>query len=102
MSNPYYDSIKDEDIRQTADNLQKTKGWDPDLAAVAAAAGPGSIAVLDRAFSQQGQQQPKETDAETKARHDRLRAQYDAAKASGDASRAIQIKNRLHQEGVFV
>ncbi len=102
MSDVFYKSIKDEDVRATADNIAEMKKWDKDLAAVAAAAGPSAVAVIERALSHQLQDRKKETDAETKARIDRLKAQYHAAMDSGDVQRSISIKMALHREGVVV
>lgn len=102
MTDAFYKSIKDEDVKATADNIVEMKNWDKDLAAVAAAAGPSAVAVIERALSQRQEAQKKETDAENQARIDRLKTQYRAAKDSGDIQRAISIKNSLHREGVIV
>ncbi len=52
MSGTFYESIKDEDVRSTADNIAEMKKWDKDLAAVAIAAGYGRVSSMKQAMEE--------------------------------------------------
>lgn len=90
----------DPENKAMAEQIIKDKGWNEELAAVAALAGDGSVEIIEQAMTKPKTQE--ELEAERDARISHLRAQHKAAKERGDMRQAIGLKNALFAEGVAV
>ena len=91
----FLESIVDEETKVKLDQIIEDKNWSPELAAVAAKAGEGSVHIIDLALSAASRQSGNMSEDEQVIK--RLRESYQEAMKQGNVTEAISIKNRLYQ-----